>query len=378
MTRFDRGETVEMMVMLHKDRKPMILAIDDDAIILNAVLSALRGRYDVRPFSSGKTALKFMNQTAMGEIDLILLDYHMPEMDGFEILDHLRTDERTREIPVVFLTAWSTGDSEVEALKRGASDFLDKPIKPSVLLMRVEHQLELQRYRKHLEHMVAEQTERLRSANEKLKNREEATLNLLARVTDMRDQYTGSHIERTTEFVRIIAEDLYENPHEGYELTDEQFHAIVMTSKLHDLGKIAVPDHILLKPGRLTDEEFEIIKRHPDHGAELLAEYVSQTEGDPFLYIAMEIARFHHEKWNGEGYPLGLAGEEIPLPARIAALADVYDALTSRRPYKKSLSHEESVEIIAKSSGVNFDPHIVALFLKHQERFREIAEAIPQ
>ena len=360
------------------DRKPMILAIDDDAIILNAVLSVLRGYYDVRPFSSGKTALKFIDQTAKGEIDLILLDYHMPEMDGFEILDRLLAGERTREIPVVFLTACSTGDSEVTALEKGASDFLDKPIKPSVLLTRVQHQLELQRYRKHLVSMVAEKTERLRSANEQLKMREEATLNLLARVTDMRDQYTGSHIARTTEFVRIIAEDLHENPREGYALTDEQFHAVVMTSKLHDLGKIAVPDHILLKHGKLTEEEFEVIKKHPDHGAELLAEFADQTEGDPFLCIAMDIARFHHEKWNGEGYPQGLVGEQIPLPARIAALADVYDALTSRRPYKQSLSHEVSVEIISKSSGVQFDPYIVSLFLKHHERFKEISEAIPQ
>ena len=369
---------MEMIAMQRMDRRPMILAIDDDAIILNAVLSVLRERYDVRPFSSGKTALKFMDTVAKGEVDLILLDYHMPEMDGFEILDRLLADESTREIPVVFLTACSTGDSEVVALEKGASDFLDKPIKPSVLLTRVQHQLELQRYRKHLESMVAEKTERLRSANDQLKMREEATLNLLARVTDMRDQFTGSHIARTTEFVRIIAEDLHENPHAGYVLTDEQFHAVVMTSKLHDLGKIGVPDHILLKHGKLTEEEFEVIKKHPDHGAELLGEFLDQTGGDPFLRIAMDIARFHHEKWNGEGYPQGLVGEETPLSARIVALADVYDALTSRRPYKESLSHEVSVEIISKGSGIQFDPYIVSLFLKHQERFREIAESIPQ
>jgi putative two-component system response regulator len=199
------------------------------------------------------------------------------------------------------------------------------------------------------------------------------TLNLLARVTDMRDHKTGDHIERTTEFVRIIAEYIYQNPQPGYTLTQAEVDEIVSSAKLHDLGKIATPDSILLKKGDLTEEEFAIIREHPIHGEELLGEFNRQVN-DSFLNTACEIAYAHHEKWDGTGYPQGLRGKEIPFSARIVAIADVYDALISERPYKRALSHEEAAEIIIKDNGTHFDPYLVRVFEQCAHEYAKVAD----
>ncbi len=346
--------------------KPVILAVDDDAIILNTVISTLRDEYSVRPFTSGVLALKYLaGQTA----DLILLDNQMPGMNGFEVLEALRSSRRTGEIPVIFLTGTIDGESEVDALEMGAVDYIQKPVRPQTLLTRVRLQLELQSHRKHLEALVAEKTRSLNEAYNKLKIREDITLNLLARITDLRDEDTGDHIERTTTLVRMMVEDLLANPAQDYALTPFEADDIIKSAKLHDLGKIAMPDHILLKPGRLSPEEFEIIKMHPVHGEQLLSEFIRQME-DSFLNTARDIASAHHERWDGTGYPKGLAGRDIPLAARIVAIADVYDALTSARPYKEAFSPERSLEIILENRGTHFDPYLVEVFDRH---FPEIA-----
>jgi len=348
--------------MINTGSKPVLLAIDDDAIILNTVISTLKGEYSVRPFTSGETALKYLTgQTA----DLILLDNKMPGMSGLEVLKKLQADERTSTIPTIFLTGSVDGESEVEALELGAVDYIYKPVKPRALLTRVRLQLELQNHRKHLEALVREKTMDLNRAYHKLQIREDITLSLLARVTDLRDHDTGDHIERTTEFVRIMTEDILDHPKKpDYALTSREAADIIKSAKLHDLGKIAMPDQILLKPGSLTKEEFEIIKMHPVHGEKLLSDFIRQME-DPFLITARDIAHAHHEKWDGSGYPLGLKGDAIPLAARIVAIADVYDALTSVRPYKKAYSHEQSLEIIRENSGRHFDPYLVEVFERH-------------
>lgn len=358
------------MEMLNSQTRPVILTIDDDIIILNSILSTLSSGYNVIPFTSGITALNYLENKT---VDLILLDYYMPEISGFEVLRRILDNPETKNIPVIFLTGSIDGDGEADALKKGAVDYILKPIKPQSLLTRITLQLELQNHRKNLEALVTEKTFYLNEAYNKLKMREDLTLSLLAKVTDMRDAETGMHIERTTEYVRILVEYLAKNPKKDYILSKNEAADIIRSAKLHDLGKIAIPDQILLKQGKLTDEEFDIIKTHPAHGEHLLTEFIDKMGDDDFLKMARDIAYYHHEKWNGKGYPLGLSGEEIPISARIAAIADVYDALTSERPYKKPFSHEKAVEIITEDSGQHFDPYLVEIFNKYNKDFEAVA-----
>lgn len=357
---------------MNQNIKPVIMAIDDEPVVLNTLASVLRAEYGVRPFASGKAALHYlMDQMA----DLILLDYQMPDMTGFEVLKALQDGPHTKDTPVIFVTGSADSESEVAALELGAVDYITKPIRARLLLTRVRLQLELQKYRKHLEALVAERTQSLHAAYDKLKVREEVTLNMLAKATDLRDHDTGGHIERTTEFVRIIVEDILHNPRPGYCLSQAEADDIIRSSKLHDLGKIAMPDYVLLKPGRLTEDEFNVVKRHPTDGEQFLSDFVNKME-DSFLDTARDIAYAHHERWDGTGYPLGLRGEAIPLSGRIAAIADVYDAITSARPYKQAFSHEESVENILKNSGTQFDPYLVQIFQRHADEFRLIKERV--
>lgn len=359
-----------MDVMDKTIEKSVIMAIDDDAVILSSISATLKNTYNLRLFTSGKTALEYLSEKT---VNLILLDYQMPDMTGMEILQKLQANPKTQEIPIVFLTGSVDSDHEASALELGAADYIKKPIQPRLLHTRVRLQLELQRHRKHLEALVAERTKDLNEAYNKLKVREEITLNMLAMATTMRDYNTGSHLDRTTEFVRLIVEDIYKNPCDGYTLTREEADNIIRSAKLHDLGKISIPDHILLKPGRLTDAEFEVIKTHATAGEQFLSDFARRME-DSFLDTARDITYSHHEKWNGSGYPNGLKGEEIPLSARIVAIADVYDALTTVRPYKQALSHDDSVKIILDHSGIHFDPYITKIFQRHLEDFREISE----
>lgn len=357
---------------MNNESKPVIAAIDDDPVILNSLVTILKTGYGVRPFTSGRMALDFLINQA---VELILLDYKMPDMTGFEVLKVLQDNSLTREIPVIFLTGSVDSESEVEALEHGAVDYITKPIHPRLLLTRVRLQLELQNHRKHLTALVEERTKNLNAAYSKLKAREEATLSMLAKATDLRDHETGGHIERTTEFVRVIVEDILNNPCPGYDISRFEADDIIRSSKLHDLGKIAMPDEVLLKPGRLTEDEFIIVKKHPVSGEQFLNDFVRKME-DSFLDTARDIAHSHHERWDGKGYPLALKGEAIPLSGRIVAIADVYDALTSDRPYKKAFSHEESVKIILENSGTQFDPYLIQIFERHQDKFHQIAEHI--
>jgi putative two-component system response regulator len=353
--------------------KPVILIVDDDPVQLNTVVSILQNKYNCVPVSSGKTALKFLETRTA---DLILLDYNMPDMTGIEVLKVILEGEHTAQIPVIFLTGVDDAEGEVQALRMGASDYIVKPIRPAVLLTRVKSQLELSKSRINMEYLIAERTNELWHANERLKKREDSTLQLLARITDMRDEDTGGHILRTTGYTEIIVKALRadRNPPEGYELSEEEGQSIVKCAKLHDLGKIAIPDKILLKPAKLTDEEFAVIKMHPVYGERFFSDFIRSDSEDPFLETAREITYSHHEKWSGAGYPLGLSGKDIPLSGRIVAIADVYDALVSERPYKKPFSHEKAAEIIISDSGKHFDPHLVEIFVAHQDEFIEVSK----
>jgi putative two-component system response regulator len=352
-----------------KTTAPLILTVDDDPIILNSILSTLKQEFTVRPFTSGETALKFLGHNMA---DLILLDYNMPGMSGFDVLKALQADSRLREIPVIFLTGSVNGDDEIRALEMGAMDYLLKPFKPKSLLTRVHLQLDLYRYRHHLEALVEEKTEELRQINRKLEQRDKITLDILAMASDMRDHDTGEHIARTTGYARILVSALLERPVDGYRLTDAQGADIVEATKLHDIGKIAMPDSVLLKPGRLTTEEFQIIKTHPVHGARMLKAALAKLENDSLIREAYDIAHYHHEKWDGSGYPCGLKGADIPIGARISAVADVFDALTSARPYKKAFSPRQAFDILYSESGTHFDPYLVEIVKLHEKDFESV------
>lgn len=350
--------------------KQTLLVVDDDPIILNSVISILKDKCVVIPMTEGQRALDFMMRRTP---DLVLLDYQLPDITGFDVLAKMREFGNMREIPVIFLTGLVDSDGEASALLMGAADYITKPIRPAVLETRVSIQLELERHRKKLEQLVAEKTRNLEEAYNLLKIREDKTLNLLARITDMRDEETGTHIIRTTAYVRIITEDLRKWPKKGYALSEDEAENIIKSSKLHDIGKIAVPDNILLKPGKLTAEEFDVIKKHPVYGKNFFDECINENDKDKFLFAAREISYSHHEKWDGSGYPQGLSGNAIPISGRIAALADVYDALTTERPYKKAFSHEKAAEIIREGSGNHFDPYIVEIFKRNEESFKEVS-----
>lgn len=360
-----------MTIMADKSRA-LIATIDDDPIILTTILNTLSPYYDVRPFTSGAMFFKFL---ASRPVDLVLLDCIMPGMDGFEVMGQLQKDIKHREVPVLFLTSMEDPEGEVVALKNGAVDFLSKPIKPKVLLTRVRHQLELHRYRQHLKTLVEEKTSNLVRALNQLQVREDTILNMMATATDMRDPSTGAHIWRTSEFVKLLIEKLLEHPQKGYDLIHEQATDIIKSAKLHDVGKIGVPDYILRKPDKLTDEEFEIVKQHPLYGASLFDEFIDKDGEDSFLAIARDIALYHHEKWDGTGYPTGRKGKDIPLPARIVAIADMYDALISARPYKEAFTSEEAFEIIAKDNERHFDPYLVYIFIKTFNSFQAVSRS---
>ena len=351
----------------------VVVTIDDDAVILNIVVSALKDRYKVRPFPSAEMAFKFLEKNSA---DIILLDCNMPpNMDGFSTLEILKKDERLKKIPVIFLTGETDGATEVKALEMGAVDYLKKPFAPLSLLTRVKLQLELSAYRNDLETRVSKKTEELNKIVEALKSRDKVTITLLAELSDLRDHDTGAHIQRTTLYSKVLVDYIVANPVKGYELTLQESEDIVEAVKLHDLGKISVPDAVLLKPGRLTPEEFEIMKTHTTEGAKMLKRAILSFGGggeDNLLSTAYDIAYEHHEKMNGMGYPRGISGEEIKLSARIAAIADVYDALTSARPYKKPFATKEAFEILYKDSGTHFDPYLIEIVKKHESDFEAI------
>jgi putative two-component system response regulator len=354
--------------MTEDTKRPSIITVDDDPIILNAILEVLKHDYAVRPFTVPEAAVKYLTTNSA---DLILLDHNMPNMTGLEVLQVLQDDPKTKSIPVIFLTGSVDSEDEVRALEIGAMDYLTKPFNPRSLLTRVKLQLELYRHRHHLEELVTEKTAELQEVNRKLEQRDKVTLDLLAKASDMRDHETGAHIERVVLFTQIIVLDLLDIPHEGHILSEQYAADIIEAVKLHDLGKLAMPDEVLLKPGKLTREEFQIIKTHPIYGSKMLDQAIDKMGEDSLLWAAFEIVYGHHEKWDGTGYPNGTAGEDIPISARIAAVADVFDALTSERPYKNPWTPREAFDLIYQDSGKHFDPYLTEVVSRHEEEFAE-------
>ena len=355
------------------DARSVVLVVDDTPQNLSLMTGLLRDDYRVLVANHGERALALC--AGAQRPDLILLDVMMPELDGFEVCRRLKQDPATREIPVIFLTARSEMEDEQLGFDVGAVDYITKPISPPIVMARVRTHLTLKRARDFLNdqnaYLEAEVARRMRE----LAAVQDATIMAMASLAETRDNETGNHIRRTQHYVRALAMAVRAHPRFAAELGDE--HAIEMLYKsapLHDIGKVGIPDHILLKPGRLTAEEFEIMKTHTTLGRDAILAAESQLDApESFLRHARDIAYSHQEMWDGRGYPEGLQGEAIPLSARLMAVADVYDALISRRVYKEPMSHAEAVEIIRAGRGTHFDPDLTDAFLQIADEFATIA-----
>ena len=309
-------------------------------------------------------------------------------MHGYDICTALKQDELTAAIPIMFLSSHSDVDNITRGLELGAVDYVSKPVAPPILLARVRTHLRLREagdllrdQNAHLENLVGRRTRDLEARTEELQARtadlqlsQDLTIVALGSIAETRDNETGNHIHRTRAYVKVMAKRLRQQPRHRDTLSDEQWKMIWKSAPLHDIGKVGIPDHILLKPGKLTVEEFEVMKRHPTIGRDALSDAEMRMGAErSFLAAAKEIAYGHHEKWDGSGYPQGISGEAIPLAARLMALADVYDALISKRVYKPAWSHAAAVDMIREGRGKHFDPSLVDCFLQDADEFRYIA-----
>jgi putative two-component system response regulator len=347
-----------------KDRKKRILVIDDEEIYLHAIIDLLAKTFKVIIALNGREGLKLAQSDPRP--DLILLDVKMPEMDGYAVCERLKSDDTTKNIPVIFLTAMKGDQNEAQGLELGAVDYVTKPFSSELLKARVRNQLELKQYRDHLEMLVRERTHQLELT-------QEVTIESLGSLAEYRDPETGGHIKRTKNYVRALARQLKDNGKFVDFLDDDTIEQLFKSAPLHDIGKVGVPDSVLLKPGKLTEEEFEEMKKHTTYGRDAIRAASSKLGEESFLKYAEEIAYTHQEKWDGSGYPEGLKGDEIPISGRMMAIADVYDALISKRIYKPPLPHPKAVAIIKEGLGQHFDPDMVDAFRVIEEDFRQIA-----
>ena len=353
--------------------KPTILVVDDTPDNITLLCALLGDLYRNKVATSGEKALKIAK--AEPHPDLILLDIMMPEIDGYEVCRQLKADPATEHIPVIFLTAKTQEGDETKGFELGAVDYITKPIVPPILMARVHTHLALRDARKFLEQQNEVLEEQVEARTRQLAALQDAIIIAMASLAETRDNDTGHHIRRTQHYVRELALCLQNQEKHRAALSDDVIETLYKTAPLHDIGKVGVPDRILLKPGRLTAEEFEEMKRHTIYGRDaIIAAEKSMEASEGFLLTARDIAYSHHEKWDGSGYPEGLSGTDIPLPARLMAIADVYDALITKRVYKEAMPHEEAVKIIEAGTGTHFDPEVVAAFSMVKDRFAGIAE----
>ena len=345
--------------------KKQILIVDDTSSNIDTLMAVLGDEYDLRVAVDGETALQAVQQAYLP--DLILLDIMMPGMDGYEVCTRLKSSSRTRGIGIIFLTALAESSEQEKGLSLGAEDYITKPFDPAIVRARVRTQLELKSYRDHLEEQVALRTDQLAQA-------QEATIASMAIMAEFRDPETGGHIQRTKSYVRTLATEISQNDPEL--ITEDMVEILYQAAPLHDIGKVAIPDAILLKPGRLNAEEFTIMEKHTIYGSKAIRRTETIHGRNELLRVAAEIAEFHHEKWDGSGYPHGRKGRAIPICARLMTVADVYDALISKRPYKEALSHEQAVKTILEGDGYthpdHFDPQMLACFESIHPKFHAI------
>lgn len=352
--------------------KQTILVVDDTPDNITLLCGLLGDHYKNKVATNGQKAL----QIAFTEPypDLILLDIMMPGMDGYEVCRLLQANPATSAIPVIFLTAKSLDEDETKGFELGAVDYITKPITPAILMARVQTHLALKQARSFLQKQNDILEDQVKKRTRQLEALQDALIISMASLAETRDNETGHHIRRTQYYIHALAKRLALEPGFAEALTPKDIELIYKTAPLHDIGKVGVPDRILLKPGRLTPEEFEEMKRHTLYGRDAL-DAAAKTLGtdETFLNTAREIAYYHHEKWDGTGYPEGIAGENIPVAARLMAIVDVYDALISRRPYKEPMPHEQAYAIIRNGRGTHFDPAVVDAFEAIEDTVADIA-----
>ena len=352
--------------------KPLVLVVDDTPDNLMLMSAVLKDAYKVKVANSGERALKIAQLDP--QPDIVLLDIMMPEMDGYEVCRRLKQQAMTRDIPVLFLTAKTEIEDETRGFDCGAVDYITKPISPAIVLARVKAHLQLKAAADFLKDKAAYLEQEVAKRTLEVMAIQDVTTLAMASLAETRDSDTGNHIRRTQYYVKALAEHLRSHPRFAHYLNDQSIQTLFKSAPLHDIGKVGIPDRILLKPGRFEPHEFEIMKTHTALGRDAIqhAEDALGIEVD-FLKTAKEIAYGHQEKWNGSGYPQGLHGDAIPVAARLMAVADVYDALISRRVYKEGMAHEKAVQIIIEGKNSHFDPDMVDAFVALAGEFKAIA-----
>lgn len=351
-----------------------ILVVDDTPENLTLFGELLKPHYHVRVTNSGSRALQLANSERRP--DLILLDVLMPEMTGYQVIEKLQENNETRDIPVIFVSALDEDEDETHGLELGAVDYITKPVRPAIALARIQAQLELKASRDRIKNQnvwLEMEVQRRMQENEEM---QDIIFLALANLAETRDNETGNHILRTQGYIAVLCDELAKLPKYAQQLNSSEIAKIVKSAPLHDIGKVGIPDQILLKPGKLTEDEWIIMRTHASLGAEAICRAIGENTSPnikKFLQIAIDIAGCHHEKWDGSGYPNALKGEEIPLSARLMALADVFDALMSRRVYKSAFSWDETCDIIIKDKAKHFDPELVDAFITRKQEFLGIA-----
>ncbi|STQ89617.1 response regulator [Iodobacter fluviatilis] len=349
-----------------------ILLVDDTPANLAVLNDCLKDTYKLRIANNGEQALILAERDPVP--DLVLLDVMMPNMDGIEVCQRLKAKNKTNDIPVIFLTAKTQEADEINGFNAGAVDYIHKPLNPAIVQARVKNHITIQDLKNSIRLYNQTLEERVEQRTQELLKIQDATILAMGVMAELRDEETGLHLKRTQEYLRCLAGAVADHPRFIHQLDPENIAGMAKSAPLHDIGKVGVPDAILHKPAKLTDEEFTIMKNHPTYGRNIIREVERMLgEESVFLRYAREIAYGHQEKWDGSGYPQGAKGDEIPLSARLMAVADVYDALVSKRVYKEAFSHEKSVAIILEGKGKHFDPDLIDGFIKVAGQFQAIA-----
>lgn len=348
---------------MNKEKKNKVLIIDDVADNAKVLIEILKNDYMLNVALDGMTGIKLAEEW---KPDLILLDIMMPNVDGYEVCRMLKNDEKTNIIPIIFLTALSEVSDEYKGISLGAIDYITKPVHPKLLKARIRNYIRIKEYRNNLEKLVNEKVHELEQFNNSF-------VETLALIAETRDSDLGCHIDRCKEYAKIMLDYMRNDPR--YMISEIEEINIIKAVPLHDIGKIGIPDNILLKPDKLTEDEFEIMKGHSYCGYRILRNAEDKLEGktNSIIRCAKEIAYYHHEQWCGNGYPLGLGGEDIPLPARLMMIIDVFDAIVSKRIYKGAQSPLEAIEFIQQGKGKMFDPDLVDIFEKVKDEFLRVA-----
>jgi len=358
---------------------PTILVVDDNEMNRDLLGRRLKQQHlQVAMASNGQQAIDMLDQN---DYDMVLLDIMMPGVNGYQVLEHMKDRKHLRHIPVIMISALDEMDSIIKCIELGADDYLTKPFNPVLLKARVNaglekkrwhdqeaaYRQELQNYNQNLEGRVSEQVEQIAAA-------QLATIFAMSKLSESKDPDTGAHLERMREYCKILAQQLSRHPRFQNIVDGEFITSIYAASPLHDIGKVGIPDNILMKPGKLTSDEWDIMKQHPSIGADTLRAVLKQYPRNPILQAGVDIAECHHERWDGSGYPNQLEGENIPISARILALADVYDALTSQRCYKEAFEHDHCRQLIIEGKDSHFDPLIVDAYMEIEDEFLRVRE----